>query len=122
MPLFFLSQPGGHLFLSTISRTPLAYFLTIFAAEKVLRLVEPGTHTFNKYVKPEELMDFFRKPLVAGEEPWISGGTARRWEAEVRGIAFMPWKGAWELLPHGMLGSTECNYLFWAQKPRSLPS
>ena len=32
-------QPGGHLFLSTIARTPLAYLITIFAAEDVLRRV-----------------------------------------------------------------------------------
>ena len=114
-------QPGGHLFLSTVSRTPLAYLLTIFAAEKLLRLVEPGTHTYEKYVKPSELIDFFRKPLRPGERPWISNvynGTPPRSEAEVRGIAYLPWKGTWELAPRGAVGSTECNYLFWARKPR----
>ena len=123
-PLPLFPQPGGHLFLSTIARTPLAYFLTIFAAEKLLRLVEPGTHAFNKYVNPDELLDFFRTPLAAGERPWISAlhqGQPRRWEAEVRGMAFTPWTGTWELAPPNALGSTECNYLFWARKPRTLP-
>ena len=117
-------QPGGHLFLSTIARTPLAYFLTIFAAEQLLRLVEPGTHTFDKYVKPHELLGFFERPLTAGEKPWITAlhqGSPRRWEAEVRGIAFIAWKGTWELAPPNAFGSTQCNYLFWVRKPRSLP-
>ncbi|KAH8107551.1 3-demethylubiquinone-9 3-methyltransferase [Phellopilus nigrolimitatus] len=67
-----LVKPGGHLFLSTMARTPLAYFLTIFAAEKLLRFVEPGTHTYSKYVNPAELVDFFRKPVDAQGAPWIS--------------------------------------------------
>ncbi|KAI5122095.1 hypothetical protein M0805_002217 [Coniferiporia weirii] len=115
-----LVKPGGHLFLSTISRTPLAYLLTIFAAEKLLRLVEPGTHTFSKYVKPSELVEFFQKPLSAADRPWISrvyNGVPTRREAEVRGMAFLPWKGSWELAPRGAFGSTECNYLFWVRKP-----
>ncbi|TFY74552.1 hypothetical protein EWM64_g9457, partial [Hericium alpestre] len=56
-----LVKPGGHLFLSTVARTPLAYLLTIFAAENVLRLVAPGTHTYSKFVNPSELIDFFAK-------------------------------------------------------------
>jgi polyprenyldihydroxybenzoate methyltransferase/3-demethylubiquinol 3-O-methyltransferase len=36
------STCGGHLLLSTISRTPLARLLTITLAEDVLRLVTPG--------------------------------------------------------------------------------
>ncbi|EJC98235.1 3-demethylubiquinone-9 3-methyltransferase [Fomitiporia mediterranea MF3/22] len=117
-----LVKPGGHLFLSTISRTPLAYLLTIFAAEKMLGLVQPGTHTYDKYVKPAELIDFFRKPVGDAGRPWIAdlyGGIPPRNEAEVRGIAYLPWKGAWELAPRGAFGSTECNYLFWARKPVS---
>ncbi|KAK7687908.1 hypothetical protein QCA50_009127 [Cerrena zonata] len=52
-------KPGGHLFLSTIARTPLAYFLTIFSAEQLLRFVTPGTHTWSKYINPSELTSFF---------------------------------------------------------------
>ncbi|THH08073.1 hypothetical protein EW145_g2959 [Phellinidium pouzarii] len=117
-----LNSPGGHLFLSTVSRTPLAYFLTILAAEKLLQLVEPGTHTFSKYVKPAELIEFFQKPLGAAGRPWIShvyDGMPVRQEAEVRGMAYLPWKGAWTLAPRGAFGSTECNYLFWVRKPLS---
>ena len=126
-------QPGGHLFLSTVSRTPLAYFLTIFAAEQLLRLVEPGTHTYSKFVKPSELLEFFSKPLrsptsssplshaEAEEAPWISrlySGEPARYEAEVRGIIYIPLLSEWRVMPRGMEGTTECNYIFWARKPK----
>ncbi|ETW78800.1 hypothetical protein HETIRDRAFT_246380, partial [Heterobasidion irregulare TC 32-1] len=129
-----LVKPGGHLFLSTIARTPLSYLLTILAAEHLLRLVEPGTHTHSKFVNPAELVDFFRSPLSSslqhdgGEQhgqkirPWISRtyehGRPARTEAEVRGIVYLPWKGEWSLAPR-VVGAwaTECNYLFWVRKP-----
>lgn len=120
--MFFFLQPGGHLFLSTIARTPLSYFLTILAAEKMFRLVEPGTHTFSKFVNPEELVDFFTKPLMPGARPWISRtyahGLPTRVEAEVRGIIYLPWQGDWVLAPRATTPwSTQANYLFWVRKP-----
>ena len=56
-------QPGGHLFLSTVARTPLSYFLTIFMAEQALKLVTPGTHTWSKYINADEMHAFFRDDL-----------------------------------------------------------
>ncbi|KAF9519200.1 hypothetical protein BS47DRAFT_1370814 [Hydnum rufescens UP504] len=110
-----LVKPGGHLFLSTISRTPLSYFLAIFMAEHALRLVRPGTHDYSKFVKPSELVEFFQHPDLA----WISrtyGGIPIRKEAEIRGLIYNPLEGAWKTLPAGLSG-TQCNYLFWARKP-----
>lgn len=119
-----LVKPGGHLFLSTISRTPLAYLLTIFAAEDVLRLVTPGTHTYSKFVRPEELTQFFCEHRSSPEErPWISrlhGGIPARTEAETRGMIYVPWKGEWTLVPRGAVGASwgeGCNYLFWVRRP-----
>jgi len=116
-----LVKPGGHLFISTIARTTLSYLLTIFAAEHVLRIVTPGTHTHSKYVNPSELMEFFCKPLTpSASRPWISrlyDGAPTRSEAEVRGMMYVPWTGEWVLAPRGALGSTACNYLFWVQRP-----
>ncbi|KAI0000829.1 S-adenosyl-L-methionine-dependent methyltransferase [Russula compacta] len=112
-----LVKPGGHLFLSTIARTPLSYLLAIMAAEKVFRLVEPGTHTFSKFINPEELIRF---------HPWISRtyahGLPTRVEAELRGIVYVPWRGDWVLAPRAMTPwSTQANYLFWVRKPRDNP-
>ncbi|KAH9933519.1 S-adenosyl-L-methionine-dependent methyltransferase [Fomitopsis serialis] len=119
-----LVKPGGHLFLSTISRTPLAYLLTIFAAEDVLRLVTPGTHTYSKFVRPEELTQFFCEHRSSPEEtPWISrlyGGLPTRTEAETRGMIYVPWKSEWALVPRGAVGASwgeGCNYLFWVRRP-----
>ncbi|KAF8635039.1 hypothetical protein AX15_000577 [Amanita polypyramis BW_CC] len=121
-----LVKPGGHLFLSTISRTPLAYVLTILLAEHVLRMVTPGTHSYSKYIKPTELVDFFkeyRSPLHSGSgelsRPWINPNLLdpTRTEAEVRGLIYNPLQGRWFLAPRGAYCATECNYLFWVRKP-----
>ncbi|HEX9207080.1 MAG TPA: bifunctional 2-polyprenyl-6-hydroxyphenol methylase/3-demethylubiquinol 3-O-methyltransferase UbiG [Steroidobacteraceae bacterium] len=50
-----LVRPGGHVFVSTLNRTPKAYALAIVGAEYVLRLLSPGTHTYEKFIKPSEL-------------------------------------------------------------------
>jgi 2-polyprenyl-6-hydroxyphenyl methylase/3-demethylubiquinone-9 3-methyltransferase len=50
-----LVRPGGHVFVSTLNRTPKAYALAIVGAEYVLRLLTPGTHTYEKFIKPSEL-------------------------------------------------------------------
>ncbi len=49
-------KPGGWLFLSTLNRTPKAMMLGIFAAEHVLRIVPKGTHHFDQFIKPSELV------------------------------------------------------------------
>ncbi|MFM2482628.1 bifunctional 2-polyprenyl-6-hydroxyphenol methylase/3-demethylubiquinol 3-O-methyltransferase UbiG [Celerinatantimonas sp. YJH-8] len=51
-----LLKPGGHLFLSTVNRTPKSYALMILAAEKLLRMVPNGTHQYAKFLKPSELL------------------------------------------------------------------
>lgn len=136
-----LVRPGGHLFLSTISRTPLAYFLTILMAEGVLRKVTSGTHTYSKYIKPSELIQFFedyRSPtpstaglskdsstladhLKSSTRPWItrrSDSYLPRTQAEVRGLIYNPVFGNWILAPKDAWGTLECNYIFWVRKPR----
>jgi len=50
-----LVRPGGHVFVSTLNRTPKAYAMAIVGAEYVLRLLAPGTHTYEKFIKPSEL-------------------------------------------------------------------
>lgn len=119
-------QPGGHLFLSTIARTPLAYFLTILAAEHVLRKVTVGTHTYSKFINPLELVSFFSTPSFNQEvpgKPWITRtyehGLPTRTEAEVRGLIYVPWSGEWKLMPRSATpwGAAECNYLFWVRRP-----
>ena len=50
-----LVKPGGHVFFSTINRTPQAYALAVIGAEYVLRLLPKGTHDYRKFIRPAEL-------------------------------------------------------------------
>ncbi|KAF5097992.1 hypothetical protein D0Z00_002207 [Geotrichum galactomycetum] len=56
-----LLKPGGLLFLSTINRTFVSYFTTIFMGEDVLKVVPKGTHTLSKYINEHELRAWFGK-------------------------------------------------------------
>jgi len=57
-------KPGGWLFLSTLNRTPKAMMLGIFAAEHVLKIVPKGTHHFEQFIKPSELVAMLKhKPI-----------------------------------------------------------
>ena len=48
----------SNVFISTVNRTPEAYWVGIWAAENVLGIVEPGTHDFSKFLTPEELKNY----------------------------------------------------------------
>lgn len=50
-----LVRPGGHMLLSTINRTALAWATAIIGAEYVLGLLPKGTHHYRKLVRPAEL-------------------------------------------------------------------
>ncbi|WVQ85266.1 3-demethylubiquinone-9 3-O-methyltransferase [Cryptococcus sp. DSM 104549] len=117
-------KPGGHLIMSTISRTPLSQLLTLTLAEDVLRLVTPGTHTYRKFVKPVELRRFVYSDM-GGFETWHRNENAsdiRHEEVgETRGIVYDPLKAGWRLWD-GVDGSwwkelgEGCNYMFHARK------
>lgn len=51
-----LLKPEGVLFFSTINRTLKAYGLVIIGAEYLLKLLPKGTHQFEKFIKPAELL------------------------------------------------------------------
>lgn len=116
-------KPGGHLILSTISRTPLSKLLTITLAEDVLRLVTPKTHTYSKYIQPGELVGFVNKEM-GGVSVWERNelNTTKGQEVgEVRGIVYVPWRGEWVLWSDvegtWTKGMGElCNYMFHAKK------
>lgn len=51
----------GILFLSTINRDLVSWFTTIFVAEYLAGLVPVGTHTWSKFVKSSEVINWFDK-------------------------------------------------------------
>jgi 2-polyprenyl-6-hydroxyphenyl methylase/3-demethylubiquinone-9 3-methyltransferase len=55
-----LLRAGGHLFVSTINRTPMAYVLAVVGAEYVLRLLPRGTHEYRRFIRPTELAHWLR--------------------------------------------------------------
>src|SRR5262249_45373476 len=48
-------KPGGLLVMATLNRTLKSFALAIVGAEYVLRWLPRGTHSWNKFVTPEEL-------------------------------------------------------------------
>lgn len=57
-----LVKPGGLLFMATINRTLKSYALAIVGAEYVLRWLPRGTHEWDKFVTPEELVAAMTAP------------------------------------------------------------
>lgn len=138
-------QPGGHIILSTISRTPLARLVAISLAESpLIRLAPAGSHTYEKFVRPDELITFFTEELgwpgpsssslLSGAPPLDNSSTnnhlgkdqkSLRYDMEVRGTTYLPWKGEWQLFApddgKGVIQSLakSCNYFFGARKPLS---
>ncbi len=56
-----LVAPGGHVFFSTINRTPKAFLFAIVGAEYLLRLLPSGTHEYEKFIRPSELESWARQ-------------------------------------------------------------
>lgn len=51
-----LLREGGMAFFATINRTPKAYVLAVLGAEYILGLLPKGTHDYQKFIKPSELV------------------------------------------------------------------
>jgi len=55
-----LLAPGGALFVSTLNRNLKSFLLAIVGAEYVLRLIPPGTHEYERLIRPAELARWAR--------------------------------------------------------------
>ena len=94
-----LVKPGGMLLMSTLNRTLKSYAMAIIGAEYVLRWLPRGTHHWDKFLKPSELV----LPLEArGMQPLA-----------LSGIVFNPLSRQWALHPTDL----DVNYLLAARKP-----
>ncbi len=56
-----LVKPGGWVFFSTLNRNPKSFLFAIIGAEYVLNLLPRGTHTYDKFIRPSELIRFARE-------------------------------------------------------------
>ena len=93
-----LLKPGGHLFLSTLNRTPAAFALAIVGAEYVARLLPKGTHQYRDFIKPSELAKWLRDAGLELED--------------VSGLMYEPWRNSARVIAR-----TDINYLACARKP-----
>jgi 2-polyprenyl-6-hydroxyphenyl methylase/3-demethylubiquinone-9 3-methyltransferase len=95
-----LVRPGGHLFFSTVNRTWLSRLLVIWISEYVLGIVPKHTHSYGKFVKPQELAQW-------GQETAMTLG-------DVSGVLFLPFVGY-----AALCRSTAMNYLVHFKCPSS---
>ncbi len=91
-------RPGGMLLVATINRTAKAWALAIVAAERILRWLPVGTHSYDKLVRPEEI----ELPLAR------SGLTV----IERVGVFYHPLEDRWKLST-----DTDVNYMVLASRP-----
>ena len=56
-----LLRKNGIMFVATLNKTLKSYIFAIIGAEYVLRWLPIGTHEWNKFVKPEELISILKK-------------------------------------------------------------
>ena len=56
-----LLKPGGLLLCSTINRNPKSFMAVIVGAEYVMRWLPKGTHEWNKFITPDELIELLKK-------------------------------------------------------------
>jgi 2-polyprenyl-6-hydroxyphenyl methylase/3-demethylubiquinone-9 3-methyltransferase len=94
-----MAKPGGWLFFSTLNRNPKSFLFAIVGAEYVLNLLPRGTHEFDKFIKPSELMSAARR---AGLE-----------EAAMTGLTYNPLTRAYRLVERDV----SVNYLVALRRP-----
>jgi 2-polyprenyl-6-hydroxyphenyl methylase/3-demethylubiquinone-9 3-methyltransferase len=102
VPLFVrrateMLKPGGFMAVTTINRTMKSFALAIVGAEYILRWLPVGTHTWDKFVTPEEMRGHF-----------AANGLS---ELDRGGIVYNPLTGEWR---RGM--DTDVNYMIAARK------
>ena len=51
-------KPGGHVLFSTINRNIKAYMLAVLTGEYLLQLLPKGTHQYEKFIRPSELINW----------------------------------------------------------------
>ncbi|GAM56927.1 3-demethylubiquinone-9 3-methyltransferase [Vibrio ishigakensis] len=92
-----LVKPGGHVFFSTLNRNPKSYAFAILGAEYILKLLPKGTHDYNKFLKPSELIRFIdQTPLQ---------------DKGITGIGYRPLSDSYQLTPN-----VDVNYIVHTQK------
>lgn len=94
-----LLKPGGILIMATLNRTAKAYLMAIIGAEYIMRWLPKGTHSWDKFIRPSEL-------VTAAREAGLAATT-------LMGMVYNPLQASWRLSPKDL----DVNYLMVAVKP-----
>ena len=78
-----LVRPGGAFVGATINRTARSFMLAIIGAEYVLRWLPAGTHDWNKFLRPSELVLGLRRNGIA--------------TTQLIGVVYDPRRGEWSV-------------------------
>ncbi|MEO0818076.1 MAG: bifunctional 2-polyprenyl-6-hydroxyphenol methylase/3-demethylubiquinol 3-O-methyltransferase UbiG [Pseudomonadota bacterium] len=94
-----LVKPGGIMVVATLNRTPKAFALAIVGAEYVLGWLPRGTHEWNKFLKPREIVDSLTDAGMTVRAP--------------QGVTYNPLMDAWRLS-----NDTGVNYMVVSTRPK----
>lgn len=92
-----LVKPGGWVFFSTLNRNPKSFLFAILGAEYVLNLVPKGTHEYESFIKPSELVRSAREAGLHAHQ--------------IKGLEYNPITKHYKLS-----GDSSVNYLIATQK------
>ena len=87
-------RDDGMLVLATLNRTLMSWLIAIVGAEYVMRYLPVGTHSWSKFVKPEELQNW------VAEQGWR--------EHSATGMRLNPLSGKWLLTPSKQVNYVNC--------------
>lgn len=90
-------KPGGAFFFATLNRTLKSYLMAILGAEYVLGWLPRGTHRYDKFIRPSEMVEAMRPSALHAED--------------MRGMSYRPLTDRFELS-----GDLSVNYLGMARK------
>jgi len=91
-------KPGGHVFLSTLNRTPSAFLLGIVGAEHLARILPRGTHRYDRFIRPSELCSWLRHAGLS-----VSNICGLHYDPVLRFVS--------------LGGNVRVNYMIHAQRP-----
>ena len=78
-----LLKKNGIMFVATLNKTLKSYLFAIIGAEYILRWLPIGTHEWEKFIKPEELINLTKKCNLTLND--------------LRGVKFNPFSNEWKL-------------------------
>ena len=92
-----LLKPNGLIFFATLNKTIKSYVLAIIGAEYILRWLPIGTHEWDKFISPNDIINKVSKHFLT--------------HVETKGVTFNPLKNKWKLSD-----DTDVNYMCYFKK------